>query len=530
MSERSPVNARPDAAAEAAAFLAFLQADHDEAPHDDDGDSLDVDPAEALTFEPVKHGRPLTDLGNAERFADRNIGRALYCYPWGYWLVWDGRRWIQDDSGATEALAKLTVRQTYVEAAGTRVETERKALGKWALASETRYRIKAMLELAQSELAVTPKVLDANPLQLNVLNGTLDLTTGNLRPHHPGDLLTKLAPVSYDPDARYPLWDRFLAETTDDDPDLIRFLARCVGYSLTGNTSEEKLFFVHGPAAAGKSSFLEAVKAILGDYSTTADFETFLARSYVGGPRPDIARLAGIRMVASVEVAEGRRLAEGLVKLLTGGDTVTARFLYHGEFEFLPQFKLWLSANAAPVAKHDDLALWRRILKLPFDHTIPEDKRDPSVKARLKDPEMAGPAILAWAVQGCMDWQAIGLAIPERVEQATESYRLSQDPLREFIEECCVLDLDAWMSATELRGAYEAWGRENGISEKALVQGKRWGEGMRARGCEQVRQYVGERQVRGWKGIGLVPNESPQNTSASELPGFCGYRRDKQDR
>lgn len=466
-------------------------------------------------FEAVQPGREISDSGNGERFADRNSERACYCYPLKSWFVWDGHRWRVDDSGTVQWLAKLTARHIYVEAAQESDDAKSKELGRWALRSAGEYRLRAMLTRAESELAVTQDQFDADPWALNCRNGTLDLRTGELRTHHPADMITRLAPVEYDQFASLPLWDRFLREATNDDGELIRFLARCAGYTIAGSSIEERLFFVHGPQASGKSTFLEALKATLGDYAATADFETFLQRSFVGGPRPDIARLAGARMVGSVEVAEGKRLAEGLIKLLSGGDTVTTRFLYKGEFEFIPQFTLWLAANAAPRARHDDLALWRRILKIPFDKTVPKEKRDPGVKATLRNPDIAGAAILAWMVQGCLDWQAVGLQVPERVEQATEAYRLDQDPLREFVAECCVLHTNAWTSAKDLRAAYKEWGSDNGVGEKALVNGRKWGQGLRARGCSREQRRVQGKVTAGWWGIGLQTV-----TGVTEYPAF----------
>ena len=182
--------------------------------------------------------------------------------------------------------------------------------------------------------------------------------------------------------------------------------------ALTGDTSEEVLFFAHGPTATGKSSTLEAIKAALGEYAATADFETFLKRHGDAGIRNDIARLAGARFVVSIEVDEGKALAEGLVKMLTGGDTVAARFLYRETFEFLPVFKLWLAANTRPRASADDGAIWRRILQVPFAAVIPEAERDERVKITLRTSPEVQTAILAWAVQGCLEWQQAGLAAP----------------------------------------------------------------------------------------------------------------------
>jgi putative DNA primase/helicase len=172
--------------------------------------------------------------------------------------------------------------------------------------------------------------------------------------------------------------------------------------------------------------------------------------------------LAERRLVVSVEVEEGRKLAEGLVKQLTGGDTVRARHLYQNGFEFEPQFKLWLAANHQPKVRYNDDAIWRRIRRIPFDHVMPKEKHDPSIKARLKNVRASGPAILAWAVEGCLRWREEGLGAPPVVEEATEAYRLDMDPLKDFLADCCVLSSTASVAAADLRRAYDAYCRERG--------------------------------------------------------------------
>lgn len=440
-----------------------------------------------------------TDQGNGERLVARHGKDLRYCYTWKTWLVWDGRRWKCDDTGEVERRAKETARSIYIEAGQTEDDNERKELVKWARSSESQHRRKAMIESAQSELGmpVKPDELDGDPWLLNVLNGTLDLRTGELRPHTQTDLITKLAPVQYDPDAKLDLWDSFLQTATGGNKDLAAFIQRAVGYTLTGDTREETLFFAHGPTNTGKSTFTEAIKGTLGDYAMTADFETFLKRRDIGNPRPDIARLAGARLVASLEVDEGKRLAEGLVKLLTGGDTVTTRFLFSREFEFVPAFKLWLAANHAPGIKPHDEAMWRRIKKVPFEHVVPEKTRDPKVKAQLREPSIAGAAILAWAVRGCMEWQGDGLGTCEAVEGATRDLRDRMDPLKDFLAECCILDGYIWTSAADLRQEYEEWAKENGVKP---VYGKKWGESLRSHGCESRSVSEG----RGWQGVGII--------------------------
>ena len=440
----------------------------------------------------------LTDLGNAERLVKLHGKDLRYCAQTGVWLVWDGRRWAVDQTGEVFRRATNTVKTIYAEAT-LYSNPMREEIAKHAIRSESSGKIAAMVRLAESErsIAVAPNQLDADPWLLNVLNGTINLRTGELRSHRREDLITKLAPVEYDPEARLKQWDDFLADATGGDKELADFLQRAVGYSLTGDTREEVLFLVHGPSRTGKSTFLEAVKATMGDYAQTADFETFVKRQSVGGPRNDIACLGGARAVISIEVDEGKRLAEGLVKMITGGDTLRARYLYKESFEFRPQFKLWLAANHAPKVKADDDAMWNRILRVPFERVVPKERRSPKVKATLTNPEIAGPAILAWAVEGALIWQRNGLGVPPVVEKATESYRLEMSPLHEFIAECCEQAPDAWTPADKLRAAYEEWAEERGEGE--LLSPTEFTSGLRAHGCEPARRHAG----RGWVGIRL---------------------------
>jgi putative DNA primase/helicase len=452
----------------------------------------------------ARAGFPLTDLGNAERLVDLHGSRIRYCHPWSTWLVWDGRRWARDRTARVTQLATETVRRIYVEASAAAEEQERKAIADWAKRSEADVRIRAMLHLASSQpgVPVLPEELDLGPWLLNCRNGTLDLRTGELREHHPAELLTKLAPVDFDPEAKCELLDMVLHNATGGDAELQTFIQRAAGYTLVGNTAEEVLFLIHGPAAAGKSTFLEAFKAALGDYALTMDFESLLPRSTVGGARNDIARLAGARFVCSIEVDQGKRLAEGLVKTLTGGDTITARRLYQESFEFRPAFTLWLAANHAPAVRDDDEAMWRRILRVPFEHPVPRERRDSQVKVDLQNPDYGGPAILAWAVKGCLSWQAKGsLDVPDSVRAATQAYRDDMDPLGPWLEDRCVIGPGCWTASASLRRDYEDWATENG--EAHTVGRKRFTEGLKAHGAIPKAGYAAGKNERGWQGIGL---------------------------
>lgn len=448
-----------------------------------------------------------TDTGNGLRFKRMFGDRCRWCEPFSSWYVFDGRRWAPDATLEVHRLAKRVVRAMYREAETIDDAAGRKDLARHAMRSESMAKIKAMLEAARSELAIEPGEFDTDPMRFNVLNGTINLITGDLEPHCREDYITKIAPVIYDPTAKSRSWQDFLDDVTELDSEVQDFLQRAAGYSLTGDTREEKLFFIHGPTNSGKSTFLEAIKRTLGDYAATADFETFLQRRDVGAARPDIARLAGVRLVASIEVDDGKKLAEGLIKMLTGGDTVTARRLYQDEFEFKPFFKLWLAANHAPRVADDDDAMWRRILRVPFEYTVPVEKRDPRVKEGLIDTLVSGPAILAWLVAGCLKWQQNGLTNPSRIVEATRQYRDDMDPISGFIEDYCVTDSEAWTSSKALRTAYEEWGKEEGVT-KHLLGGRAFGERLRARGCTPKPAWVQGKQARGWLGIGLRGAES----------------------
>lgn len=457
----------------------------------------------AIPARPGDAGFHLTDCGNAERFAARHGDKVRYCWTWDKWLYYGGEKWDAEVGGEMARRLAIKTARALAAEADDKNHDERGRFLRWSLASESAHRISAMLSLAQAiqPVASYARDFDANPWLLNCLNGTIDLRTGKLRPHSPDDMLTRLCPVKYDPDARLELWDDFLFDVVDGDETLMRFLQRAAGYSTCGDTGEEKLFFIHGATATGKSTCLEGLKSALGDYAQTSDFETFLARNSFAGPRNDIARLNGARLVASIEVEEGKRLAEGLVKMLTGGDTISARFLYRESFEFLPQFKLWLAANHAPRIKDDDDAIWRRILRIPFNHIIPKDKQDPKVKATLRDPQKAGPAVLAWLVKGCLMWQEQGLNVPEIVERATEDYRADQDPLKDFFEDRCEFSPESFVPVAKLRAAYEQWATDNGV--RFTLGSREFNKRVRSRGCEDKTTRRSGYISKCWNGIGL---------------------------
>lgn len=469
-------------------------------------------------------GDPLgcSDLGNARRLVRKFTGKVKYCNEWGTWLIYDGRKWEVDRKLVIEDMAKSIPLDIYSEVAGVTMPDDRVKLSKHAHRSESAYSIKELLKLASSDpsIAVTHEAFDAYTMRLNVLNGVVDLRTGELRPHRPDYMMTKLAPVKYNPEATSEVWENFIRTVTGNDEEYIRFLQKAVGYSLTGNTSEDILFFVYGPTATGKSTFLEAIKATLGDYAKTADFESFLKRQSGGGPRDDIAILEGARMVVGVEVDEGKRLAAGLIKQLTGGDTIACRPLYKSTIQFVPTMKLWLAANHKPKVSAEDGAMWRRIRILPFDKTIPEDKRDSSLKAKLKDTTEIGPAILAWAIKGCLLWQQEGLKPPKVVKEASEEYRKSQDIIGEFIEDQVEACEGERLSRTSVFKAYKQWCEDNGerpVSQSVLtlkLKERGWRDAPRGR----ERNFEGYRLKNPYKSNNLQVEEAKEEPSPEDSP------------
>jgi putative DNA primase/helicase len=441
---------------------------------------------------------PLTDAGNAERLVALYGPEILFVAELRAWLCWDGSRWALDKTGEVFRRAKETARVMYHQAADLEGD-KRRDLASWAMRSEAEPRIRAMVNLAKNEPGVTVTLdqLDRDPFLLSVENGTLNLRSGELRPAEQADLITRRAPVTYDPAATCPMWDAFLKRILTGDADLIGFIQRAIGYSLTGLTVEQVIFLLHGLGANGKSVFLEVIRALLGDYAAGADFSTFLDRRQ-SGPRNDVARLLGRRYVTAVEASDGERLAESLVKQLTGNDTVTARHLYAESFEYRPTFKIWCAANHKPTIRGTDHAIWRRIRLVPFTLTIPEHERDPRLSEKLKA-ELSG--ILNWALEGCRAWQRDGLGASPAVRQATADYRLDQDTIGRFLDDCARLTgtEESRTTAAELYQRYAAWTASNG--EGRPLSQRRFGESLNERGLDRIK--TGGYVV--WRGIELLP-------------------------
>jgi putative DNA primase/helicase len=437
-----------------------------------------------------------TDLGNAERFVDAHCDRVLWCPARKAYLCWDGKRYAWDERGEAVKLAHLTARSIFHEAADAESEEVQKAITKWALASQNESRINAMLSQAKPYLAVGMEELDRDPWLINCQNGTLDLRTGRLKDHDPDDRITKIVPVDYDLDASAPRFKQFLKEALVDDA-LIKFVKRYSGYTLTGITRERLLAILYGFGKNGKTTLVELLHEVLGDYARNTDVETLLIKKYQGVGN-DVAALKGARFVSAAEVEKGRRLAESKVKQLTGRDTVTARFLFGENFDFKPEFKLWLSTNNKPVIQGTDDAIWDRIRLIPFTQRFEGSKADAKLPDKLRG-ELAG--VFAWMVEGCLEWQEHGLEEPKTVADATKQYREEMDTLAAFFEDRCIIREGVLTPASRLYKQYQMWCDDAG--ENAETQ-KMFGMRLSERGFVSEKIKRGQHKDRkGWRGIGL---------------------------
>lgn len=439
--------------------------------------------------------RPLTDLGNAERLIDRFGPTMRYVVERGEWAIYTGTYWTIDTTGEEKRRAYATVRGMYGDAGDGENYEYRTALGKHAIKSEAAARVAAMVDLARWLPGITVKLtdFDCDPWLLNCMNGVLDLRTATFRPHNPADLLMKQVPVAYDPNAQCPTWDTFLAQAMEPHPAQIKFLQRAVGYSLTGDIREEVFFLLHGGGGNGKGTFTETLESLFAEYGQQAEMRMLMVRRSDSDASPDIARLAGVRAVFAGESEDGARFNEAKVKTLTGGDTLTGRFLFQNPFQFRPSHKLWLATNHRPAIRGTDEGFWRRILLIPFDVTFRGERKDPTLKRKLRN-ELSG--ILAWAVRGCLEWQCDGLGVPTDIADATSEYRAEMDTLATFLTDRCEEGKNCFVTSQDLYKAYREWCEENG--ERYEPQNG-FGVRLKARGYTDAKRSGS----RGWYGVRL---------------------------
>lgn len=400
-----------------------------------------------------------TDLGNTRCFVDQHRGN-IHFVPCMDWTVFDGQKWQPNAENRAVELAKSTVKRIRVGAMNHKqptYETEdgRNSIYQWARRSQSRPRIQAMLELAKSDPDIwsCAQKFDQDPFLLNVRNGTLNLRTGTFRAHSKRDFITKQMDIAFDSSATAPRFEKFMSEVFPGDNDLQSFVQRCVGYSLTGDVSEQVFFLCAGDGANGKTVLLETLQALVGSYGLNVRAETLMAAQN-SQQSNGIARLAGSRVATVSEIEYGHRLNESLLKDITGGDLVTARYLYKEEFDFHPQAKIWMRGNYLPDIRGRDHGIWRRVLIIPFSQRFSPEDRDPDL---LKSLAKEFPGILNWAIAGCLSWQKTGLRPPCAVLDAVTGHRNEMDSITKFLNACTVKTDEPKTKSMVLFQAYKKW-------------------------------------------------------------------------
>lgn len=413
------------------------------------------------------------EVGFAQRFQDQWGEFTRFDANRAQWMTWTGTHWQQDDTGAVvENMKKVANNIINMEAPSLRMLSQSPG-DYYDVASRARLAeghrlhnkatIHASLSLAQSmpQLVTRTADYDADPMLFNCLSGTVDLRDGSIRPHNKVDYMTQMGRTPIDsPDSDCPQWKQFLLDVMRGDMQMVDYLQRLLGYTLTGDTSDQSFAMLYGNGANGKSTCINVVQYIMGDYAKTADFNTFLDLNRGAAPRNDLAGLVGKRLVVASEGAEGKSLDESVLKQFCGSDTVTARQLHKEFFEFRPVAKIMLATNHKPVVRGTDEGIWRRMRLIPFLACFTAANRDPMMEAKLKT---EAPAILRWMVQGTQLWKTYGLGMPEAVRDATSQYRSSMDVFQTFLDERCTTERTARVNSQKLYENYTNWCGTAGI-------------------------------------------------------------------
>jgi putative DNA primase/helicase len=449
---------------------------------------------------------PVNDLDRAARFVQHLKHEALYISNWKQWVIWDGKHWVRDLTGG-EIMRRAMQIPKILEAEASAIQDSglhKKAMMA-AIMSGNEERLTKMVKLARSfpEVDKSEMVFDQNPWLIGVQNGVIDLKTQGFRDARLEDYVLRKMNVEYDPDATCQAWTDAL-ETSLPNPDVRGFVHRAVGYSITGKVSEQVWFMMYGHGQNGKSTFVETISDILGDYGHKAPVKLFLRDKNGKIPEGSIAQLNGKRFVVGAEIPEDAHLAEGMIKDLASDDKLSGRLLYENDQTFDPTHHLWLSGNVKPIIKSTDLGTWRRIKMIPFDVTI--QNRDLEIKKKLR---AVAPGILNWILEGCRLWQAQGLQAPPEVDVATEDYREEEDLVGQFIEEACIMK--GTIPKGDLYAAFKAWAKLNGENERYIIGIKTFGKRMSRPGIHEAHDPDRTKRTRMWRGVSLTdPDRWPK--------------------
>ena len=448
--------------------------------------------------------RSWDDTGNAERFLDHYGDYIKYSYTEKAWYVYNGSYWEQDTSGKIHSMLdkvidnikneKIPIADSLDDKAK---EKMLKEFQKFIKSSRSNSRKKAIIDETQHHVPVMPEQFDREQMLLNSINGYIDLSSGELHDPDKAKMFSKTTGVEFTDKIDCPEWITFLNQIFDNNQELINYIQKAVGYSLTGSTKEQIMFVLYGNGRNGKSIFLDTLEYVLGNYAMAMQASSIMVKQNNGGPNSDIARLKGARLVTSSEPNEGTRLDEGLVKQLTGGDTVTARMMYGSEFEFTPQFKIWLATNHKPIIRGTDEGIWRRLILIPFNVQIPDNQVDKDLKYKL---QREGVGILNWAVDGCLKWQANGLKKPQIIKDSVSEYRDEMDVITAFTNSCCELGEDYTVQSSVLYQAYKNWAN---VNSQYLMSSTKFGVEMR-------QKYKRKRNKKGnvYIGLRLIQNKN----------------------
>jgi putative DNA primase/helicase len=436
----------------------------------------------------------LTEVYNAKLFASMYENQLVYCEKFKSFFSYEFGKWQEATLPSVTKKAVDVVKYFYKLASTVDEEQERKRLIRHGLKNETRRALRDIVELAKGYLEVNPNEFDKDNYKINLLNGTYDLQTQEFYQHKPEDFFTKQMNVKYNPEAKPKLWLDFLNTIFNNNQELIEYIQKALGYSLSGDVGEDCFFLLHGTGANGKTTFLNTIKTIWNDYAKKIQPETLLQRAN-NQPTNDIARLNKARLAIASEMPDGGRLNENKIKELTGRDTIIARMLYQEFFEFEPTAKFWIATNYKPTVKDDTNGFWRRMRLIPFEVTIknPEENYEERL---LQEKE----GILNWILEGYIKWSEKGLGMPKVVEEATNGYREQEDILADFFsEKCDFSDVEAITATKELYEAYCKWSEANNIPK---INIRAFGRRLESRNLKPTK--FGKKRERGWQGIKLI--------------------------
>ncbi|MBU3111976.1 phage/plasmid primase, P4 family [Clostridium lacusfryxellense] len=458
-----------------------------------------------------------SDVGNAERLMAIYGKNIRYNPVRRSWLLWSSKHWEFDFVGKIEGLSRKVIRKLQTEGDDITLEglpydeqdkkeKLKQSIKKYVLRSESDGKIKAMVNQAMTQNSLIITETDKNNYLLNIKNGTLNLKTGLLEKHDRRNFCTKVIDVEYDPKTQCPNWTSFINKIFMEDQELINYIQKSVGYSMTGDANLQCFYILHGNGANGKGTFIKTIMRFLGDYSDSLDAKSIMEKMGDEGTREEIAGLLGKRFVSVNEMKGSKSFDEGLLKSMTSGadETVKVRNLYESSFNLKPTFKLWMSTNHMPKINNDDDGIWRRIRKIPFKYKFVDGDKDVNFFENKLLPEM--PGILNWAIEGCLKWQQEGECIPDVVKASVDEYRIDSDPIQRFIaDECIVANSETVrVNVPDMYKCYESWCKEN---KEYTLSSIKFTKKMNEKEFEKGRSNSGLY----WKGIGLLDKDHQVN-------------------